>query len=91
MYEHKKMLDDLLQHKNGINVHSIHFVNSSILQEECKTGLSSVGLGQHEIVTFTVTGFSYCNGVLNENKNLEGSLTNIITERGIEQVIFIPS
>lgn len=91
MYGHKKMLDDLLQHKNGVNVHSIHFVNRVMLQEECKIRLSSVGLGQHEIVTFTVTGFSYCNGVLNKNNNLEGSLTNIITERGIEQVIFIPS
>ncbi|MEF3023124.1 hypothetical protein V4D05_18575 [Vibrio mimicus] len=91
MVDYKKMFEELLQHKNGIYVHSVNIVDGSILHMDDKAKLSSVGLGKYEALAFNVDGQAYCYGALNQNVNLEGCLVNIQTEKGIEQVIFIPS
>ncbi|MCG9638116.1 hypothetical protein L1D12_23120 [Vibrio parahaemolyticus] len=91
MVDYEKMFEELVQYKNGINVHSVNVIDSSILHLDDKAKLSSVGLGKYETLTFYVDGQTYCNGTLNQNVNLEGCLVNIQTENGIEQVIFIPS
>lgn len=90
MFEHKKLFEELFKHKNGLTLNSIHIVGRSVMAMDEKDKLSYVGLDEFEPVFFTVNGVGYCNGVLNQSSNLEGSVLNIKTDNGFEQVIFIP-
>lgn len=88
--EHQKLFEELLKHKNGLTINSIHIVCRSVMAMDEKAKLSSVGLNEFEPVFFTVNGEGYCNGGLNKSSNLEGSVLNIKTDNGVQQVIFIP-
>lgn len=59
MPDHKKMLDELLSSKNGIEVHSIHFISGELLGREEDEILSSIGLNSYEPIKFLVKGLSY--------------------------------
>ena len=57
--DHKKLLDELLTTRNGLEVNSIHFVAEEILEIEETEKLKHVGLESYEPVYFSVKGFQY--------------------------------
>jgi hypothetical protein len=59
IFDHRKMLDELLISKNGIEVSSIHFVSNEILERETKEQLLSIGLETFEPIYFSILGDSY--------------------------------
>ena len=59
MPDHKDLLDELLVSRNGIDVHSIHFVSDELLGKEDDEILLSVGLKSFEPIKFSVKGLPY--------------------------------
>ena len=96
MLGHKQFFDDLLSSRNGLDVHSVHFVRSSVLEKTPKEQLESVGVEEFEPIFFGVDGDSYCkNGELNPSNSdytdLGGGTINIDKGEGPEQVILVQS
>lgn len=90
MLGYKRFLEELLDHRNGLKVHSIHFVKVALLDKKTQEQLEGVGLGNSEPVYFSIKGKNYCEGgVLNTNSNLRGCAINIKTDGLPEQVILI--
>ncbi|MGR5150227.1 hypothetical protein ACQKP8_27255 [Photobacterium alginatilyticum] len=91
MFEHKDLFETLLGHKNGLKLNSVNVVERVVMSLDEKGKLRSVGLGEYEPVFFDVIGDTYCKGILDQcNSNLDGSVINIQTDKGYEQVVFIP-
>lgn len=90
MFEHKKLLDELLISKNGIEVNSIHFVSDEILGKKENEKLISVGLESYEPIYFSVKGLHYpeTNG-LQSFFNMRGATICIRKDSKINQVIFL--
>ena len=91
MFEHKKLLDELLISRNGIEVKSIHFVSDEILGRETKEQLISVGLDSCETIYFSVKGLQYPEkkGLQVLPKNMRGASICIKNGSKINQIILL--
>jgi len=90
MYNHKKILDELLITRNGIHVNSIHFVSDEIFDKNESEKLLSVGLDSYEPIYFSVEGSNYPE-TTGEQPFLkrEGATICVKKDLKIEQVIFL--
>ncbi|OQW98871.1 MAG: hypothetical protein BWK74_03610 [Desulfobacteraceae bacterium A6] len=90
MYNHKKILDELLIAKNGIHVNSIHFVSDEIFEKNETEKLLSVGLDSYEPIYFSVEGSNYpeITGAQPFSKR-EGATICAKKDLKIDQVIFL--
>ncbi len=90
MFDHKKLFDELLTSRNGIEVNSIHFVSDEIFEKEEKEKLVSVGLESYEPIYFSVKGFQYPEKKgLQSLSNMRGATICIRNGSKINQVIFL--
>ena len=91
MLNYEEELNNLLENRAGIEVHSIHFVNSSVLDKCVKDQLEAIGLNDFEHITFSVDGEEYCdNGVLNGNGgDVRGCVINVVISGEVNQVVLI--
>jgi hypothetical protein len=91
MIEHKTLFDSLLKERNGLSVHSIHEVNSEILDLEPKEKLEAVGIIGCDPIFFEVKGRSYCkNGKLNgTGVNTRGDTITSVIDGKRQQIIFL--
>ena len=71
MDEYKEAVDELVLGRNGLVVHSIHFVTVDVLKLGEKEKLQSVSLGHHEHVAFKVSNYYPNKSKLNKNDNDE--------------------
>lgn len=91
MFDYKKLFDELLTSRNGIEVDSIHFVSDEIYEEDEKNRLSSVGLESYEPIYFSNNGLQYPPGMgLQSSSNMRGSTICVRNGPKIQQVIFLP-
>ena len=93
MLNYQDELNQLLENRNGIDVHSIHFVKGSVLDKTPKEQLEAIGLCSLEPVYFSIDGEEYCeNGVLNGNGgDVRGGVINAMISNEITQIILIQS
>lgn len=94
MLGHEQFLKDLVGHKDGLKVHSIHFVEKAILDKDSQGQLNSIGLENFEPIFFSVNGDNYCkDGQLNASSSdysaLNGGTINIKVNGKIKQVILV--
>lgn len=90
MFGHKKLLDELLISRNGIEVNSIHFVSDEIFEKKEKEKLISVGLELYEPVYFSAQGPQYPEKTgLQSLSNMRGATICIRNGSKINQVIFL--
>ncbi|NEP63765.1 MAG: hypothetical protein F6K31_43885, partial [Symploca sp. SIO2G7] len=94
MLGYAEKLEKLVKAKNGLKIHSLHFVRSEVLKQTTNEQLKSIGLGAYEAVFFDVLGDSYVkNGALNPEHsnliNLAGATINILSDSFPQQVILI--
>lgn len=59
MFDHKKILDEILITKNGIYVNSVNFVSDEIFEKNENQKLLFVGLNSYEPIYFSVEGLNY--------------------------------
>jgi len=90
MLGYTKFLETLLSDRNGLKVHSIHFVEVGLFDKKTKEKLEYVGLGSFEPIYFSSKGEDYCeNGMLNSNSSTKGCAIAIEVDGLIEQVVLI--
>ena len=91
MFDHKKLFEELLISRNGIEVDSIHFVSDEIYVKDEKEKLSYVGLESYEPIYFYNKGLQYPPGMgLQSSVNMRGATICIRNDSKIMQVIFLP-
>lgn len=91
MFDYKKLFDELLTSRNGIEVDSIHFVFDEIYVKDEKEKLSYVGLESYEPIYFSNKGLQYPPGMgLQSSSNMRGATICIRNDSKIRQVIFLP-
>ena len=94
MLGHEQFLKDLVDNKDGLKVHSIHFVEKAILHKDPQEQLDSIGLENFEPIFFSVKGDNYCkDGQLNPSSSdystLNGGTINIEVNGKVKQVILV--
>ncbi len=90
MFDHKRLLDEILITRNGIQVDSIHFVSDEIFEKEENEQLLFVGLESYEPIYFSVKGLNYSekNGLQSFSK-MRGATICVKNDLNIDQVIFL--
>jgi hypothetical protein len=93
MLNYEDHLNHLLKNREGINVHSIHFVKHSVLNKEPKEQLEAISLNKLQPVFFSIDGEGYCDkGMLNSNgSDVQGCVLNVIISGAVSQIILIQS
>jgi hypothetical protein len=91
IFDYKKLFNELLTSRNGIEVDSIHFVPDEIYVKDEREKLSYVGLGSYEPIVFSIKGIQYPPGMgLQTSSNVRGATICIRNDSKIKQVIFLP-
>ncbi len=91
MSYHKKLLEELLISRNGLEVDSIHFVSDEIYHKDEKEKLIAIGKGTFEPIRFSIKGLQYPEGMGTKSScNMRGA--NICYRNGlaIVNVILLP-
>lgn len=90
MFDHKKLLDELLVSKNGLEVDSIHFISDEVFLKAEKEKLAAVGLESYETIYFSAKGSNYPEKKQPQSlPNMWGATICIRNDLDIKQVIFL--
>lgn len=88
---YKQRFECLLEHKNGLTLHSVHFVPRDIFDLEEKEQLVWLNLNKFDPIYFSLDGVGYCHGgKLNKNGgNIKGSTINVLESEKPVQIVLI--
>jgi hypothetical protein len=90
LFGSSQLLEKLLSSRNGLKVHSIHFVKAEVLSRSPKDQLESVGLKDLEPIYFKVRGLFYSRDeTLSSTGDRKGSTINLMINGLPEQTILI--
>ncbi|RJP95342.1 MAG: hypothetical protein C4518_01500 [Desulfobacteraceae bacterium] len=91
MCNYKKLFEELLTSRNGIEVDSIHFVSDEIYVKDEREKLSYIGLESYEPIYFSNKELQYPPKMgLKSLSNMRGATICIRNDSKIKQVIFLP-